>query len=117
MSIESCIETNEATNCLFWQAAEEAVEAEKARKELGLDGGEAGLRQMIMQNKKSRASQAESFFAQLEAKYAEPEPKKSKKTKKGKWRQGILQFLFDNYLQGNDPYVWNLIIESVFLNL
>lgn len=63
------------------KAADEAAEAEKARKELGIGEGEDGLKQMILKNKNSREQQAEGFFAMLEARYAEPEKKKSKKKK------------------------------------
>ena len=65
-----------------WKAKEEAAEAEQAKKELGLDG-ESSLRSMIMKKQAAREKEMDSFFAHLEAKYAEPEKKKPKK--KGKW--------------------------------
>ena len=65
------------------KAKEEAAEAEKAKKELGLDG-DSSLRSMIMKKQEAREKEMDSFFAHLEAKYAEPEKKKTKKTK-GEW--------------------------------
>ena len=60
------------------RAAEaEAAEAEEAAEELGLGGGEEGLRAMILARQGNRASQAESFLDNLAAKYA-PKPKKGK---------------------------------------
>ena len=50
------------------------------REEMGLGKGMSDLKQIIEMKNKSRESQANDFFAQLEAKYAEkPKAKKSKK--------------------------------------
>lgn len=60
------------------KAEKEAAEAEELKKELGMDVDDS-LKDMIMKRNSSREKDADSFFAQLEAKYAKP-----KKTKKGK---------------------------------
>jgi len=61
------------------QANKEAKEAENARKELGLDGSDASLENMILARQKSRGAQAESFLDGLAAKYGAKEGKKKKK--------------------------------------
>ena len=63
------------------QAAKEAVEAAEARKELAMDDTEDSLKALIAKRQSSREQQADSFFARLEAKYAQPQKKKSKKGK------------------------------------
>lgn len=50
-------------------AESEAKEAEQARKELGLDGSEESLANMILARQQSRGQQAESFLDGLAAKY------------------------------------------------
>ncbi|CAG2206745.1 DNAJC9 [Mytilus edulis] len=59
-------------------ADEEADEADEEAKKLGLGEEDEALKSLIHSNQQSRAKQMDSFFADLEAKYAEPE----KKTKK-----------------------------------
>ncbi|CAG2252958.1 DNAJC9 [Mytilus edulis] len=60
------------------KADEEADEADEEAKKLGLGEEDEALKSLIHSNQQSRAKQMDSFFADLEAKYAEPE----KKTKK-----------------------------------
>ncbi|XP_041371848.1 dnaJ homolog subfamily C member 9-like [Gigantopelta aegis] len=65
------------------KAESEADEAEKAATELGLK--DKSLTALIKNRQKTREAAADNFFAQLEAKYAEPKPKKAKTaTKKTK---------------------------------
>nr|KAG5696555.1 hypothetical protein BaRGS_030423 [Batillaria attramentaria] len=64
------------------RAAQEAKEAEEEKKRLKLDSDDA-LTALIHKRNASRAEQADSFFAQLEAKYAQPaRGKKGKGAKK-----------------------------------
>ena len=51
----------------------------QARKEMGLDGSDASLENMILARQKSRGQQAESFLDSLAAKYGAPEKGKKKK--------------------------------------
>ena len=67
------------------QAEGEAAEAEEEAKKLKMDDSEASLMALIQKRNNSRAEQADSFFAQLEAKYAKPQ-----KGKKKKWWQGTV---------------------------
>lgn len=62
------------------KAAQEAAEAEELKSELGI-GTDDSLKSMIMQRHSSRQKESDNFFAQLEAKYAQPKKKKTKKTK------------------------------------
>ena len=64
----------------YFQAEEEAVEAEQMKTELGLGGEDDSLRALIQSRQQARGQQMDSFFANLEAKYAQPK----KKGKKGK---------------------------------
>jgi hypothetical protein len=61
------------------QAAAEATEAEEEAKKLKLDGTEDSLKALIQKRSSSRAEQADNFFANLEAKYGQPQKKKKKK--------------------------------------
>lgn len=61
------------------QADLEAKEAEAARKEMGLDGTDASLENMILARHKSRGQQAESFLDGLAAKYGAGAKQKKKK--------------------------------------
>lgn len=61
------------------QADLEAKEAETARKEMGLDGSDASLENMILARQKNRGQQAESFLDGLAAKYASGAKQKKKK--------------------------------------
>jgi len=61
------------------QADLEAKEAEDARKEMGLDGSDASLENMILARQKSRGQQAESFLDGLAAKYGAKGSQKKKK--------------------------------------
>lgn len=74
----------------YAQAGAEATEAEEMAKEQGLGSGANDLQALIQKRQQSREQQANSFFADLEAKYAQPKKSKSKKGKK--WR--ILVCLF-----------------------
>lgn len=51
------------------------------KKELGLDDGMDSLKAMIAKKHSSREAQMDGFFSHLEAKYAQPQKKKSKKGK------------------------------------
>ena len=67
-------------NVLCWmQAAKEAQEAELEAKKLKLDDSEGSLAALIHKRNSSRAAQADSFFANLEAKYCQPQKGKKKK--------------------------------------
>ncbi|XP_072280226.1 dnaJ homolog subfamily C member 9 [Pyxicephalus adspersus] len=69
------------------RAHEEAQEAEKMKKELGLGDKEDDLKALIQKKQKSREQGLDSFMAQLEAKYCNNSKKGGKKpagTKKGK---------------------------------
>lgn len=61
------------------QAAAEASEAEEEAKKLKLDESEDSLKALIQKRSASRAEQADSFFANLEAKYGQPQKGKKKK--------------------------------------
>jgi len=58
------------------KANKEAQEAEKMAKDLGLDGGEDGLRALIQKRNQDRAAASDNFFSALEAKYADKSTKK-----------------------------------------
>ena len=64
----------------YFQAKDEAAEAEEAKRELGISG-ENSLKALIKAKNKSREEEMDSFFAHLEKKYAEPEKKKTKRKK------------------------------------
>jgi len=64
----------------YFQAKDEAAEAEEAKRELGISG-ENSLKALIKAKNKSREAEMDSFFAHLEKKYAEPEKKKMKRKK------------------------------------
>ena len=61
------------------KAAREAVEAEEAKKELGLGDGANDLEALILAKNKSRASQMDSFLDDLAKKYSKPSKKGKKK--------------------------------------
>ena len=65
------------------KSSREAAEAEQHAKDLGLNGaangGEDALRMMIAKRQEKRAQESDNFLDALAAKYAKPE----KKTKKG----------------------------------
>ncbi|VDI68740.1 Hypothetical predicted protein, partial [Mytilus galloprovincialis] len=65
-------------------ADEEADEADEEAKKLGLGEEDEALKSLIHSNQQSRAKQMNSFFADLEAKYAEPEKKTKSKGKSKK---------------------------------
>ncbi|XP_060068077.1 dnaJ homolog subfamily C member 9-like [Ylistrum balloti] len=60
------------------KAQAEAKEAEEAKKSLGI-GANDSLQALILSKQKGRAAQADDFFANLEAKYAQPKKAKGKK--------------------------------------
>lgn len=60
----------------------EAAEAEEMAREQGLGSGANDLEALIQKRQQSREQQVNSFFADLEAKYAQPKKAKSKKGKK-----------------------------------
>lgn len=64
------------------KAAKEAVEAEVAKKELGLGDGDDALKALILSRGQNRAQQMDSFLDSLADKYSKPSAKKGKKTKK-----------------------------------
>ncbi|CAG2252959.1 DNAJC9 [Mytilus edulis] len=66
------------------KADEEADEADEEAKKLGLGEEDEALKSLIHSNQQSRAKQMDSFFADLEAKYAEPEKKTKVKGKSKK---------------------------------
>ncbi|XP_071153973.1 dnaJ homolog subfamily C member 9-like [Mytilus edulis] len=66
------------------KADEEADEADEEAKKLGLGEEDEALKSLIHSNQQSRAKQMNSFFADLEAKYAEPEKKTKSKGKSKK---------------------------------
>lgn len=61
------------------RAQEEAKEAEKSRKELGLEGVD-NLKAVIQSKQKDRQKEMDSFLAQMEAKYCKPSNRGGKKT-------------------------------------
>ncbi|KAM9061004.1 dnaJ homolog subfamily C member 9 [Sarcophilus harrisii] len=78
-------ESKQKMNARKRRAQEEAKEAEKTRKELGLGEGPGDLKALIQSRRNNREKEMDSFLAQMEAKYCQPS-KKGKKTpsKKGK---------------------------------
>ncbi|XP_068924315.1 dnaJ homolog subfamily C member 9 [Petaurus breviceps papuanus] len=67
------------------RAQEEAKEAEKSRKELGLGDEPDDLKALIQSRQKDREKEMDSFLAQMESKYCNSSKKGKKKTdKKGK---------------------------------
>ncbi|XP_069120383.1 dnaJ homolog subfamily C member 9-like isoform X2 [Argopecten irradians] len=60
------------------RAQAEEKEAEEAKKSLGI-GANDSLQALILSKQKGRAAQADDFFANLEAKYAQPKKAKGKK--------------------------------------
>ena len=60
----------------------EAAEAEEAAEEMGLGGGEEGLRAGILARQNNRAQQADSFLENLAAKYASKPKKETTKRKR-----------------------------------
>ncbi|XP_070536850.1 dnaJ homolog subfamily C member 9-like [Ptychodera flava] len=64
------------------QADKEAMEAEEMQKELGIGdvGDQDALTALIKKKQQSRQAEADSFFASLEAKYAQPSKAKKSKT-------------------------------------
>ncbi|XP_055969491.1 dnaJ homolog subfamily C member 9 [Sorex fumeus] len=79
-------ESKQKMNARKRRAQEEAEEAEKTRKELGLEEGVDSLRAVIQSRQKDRQKEMDSFLAQMEAKYCKPSNRGGKKTaaKKGK---------------------------------
>ncbi|KAK7092638.1 hypothetical protein V1264_008354 [Littorina saxatilis] len=61
------------------RAAAEAEEASEEAKRLKLDDTDASLTALIQKRNKSRAARDDSFFANLRAKYAQPQKGKKKK--------------------------------------
>ncbi|XP_074088926.1 dnaJ homolog subfamily C member 9 [Macrotis lagotis] len=78
-------ESKQKMNARKRRAQEEAKEAEKTRKELGLGGEPGDLKALIQSRQKDRVKEMESFLAQMEAKYCNSSKKGKKPTdKKGK---------------------------------
>ncbi|KAL8608037.1 hypothetical protein ACOMHN_023853 [Nucella lapillus] len=61
------------------RATQEAKEAEEEAKKQKMDESDASLSAMILKRHQSRSAQADSFFANLEAKYCQPQKGKKKK--------------------------------------
>ncbi|XP_074152958.1 dnaJ homolog subfamily C member 9 [Sminthopsis crassicaudata] len=78
-------ESKQKMNARKRRAQEEAKEAEKTRKELGLGEGPGDLKALIQSRRNNREKEMDSFLTQMEAKYCSSS-KKGKKTpsKKGK---------------------------------
>ncbi|XP_051838125.1 dnaJ homolog subfamily C member 9 [Antechinus flavipes] len=78
-------ESKQKMNARKRRAQEEAREAEKTRKELGLGEGPGDLKALIQGRRNNREKEMDDFLAQVEAKYRNSS-KKGKKTpsKKGK---------------------------------
>lgn len=78
-------ESKQKINARKRRAQEEAREAEKTRKELGLGEGSGDLKALIQSRQKDREKEMDSFLAQMEAKYCNSSKKGKKPTdKKGK---------------------------------
>lgn len=72
-------ESKQKMNARKRRAQEEAKEAEKSRKELGLDG-EDNLKALIQSRQKDRQKEMDNFLAQMEAKYCKSSKQGGKKT-------------------------------------
>ncbi|XP_048194971.1 dnaJ homolog subfamily C member 9 isoform X1 [Perognathus longimembris pacificus] len=65
-------ESKQKMNARKRRAEEEAKEAEKSRKELGLEEGVDNLKAVIQSRQKDRQKEMDNFLAQMEAKYCKP---------------------------------------------
>ena len=68
----------------MFQAGREATEAEEHAKWLGLNMGEGSLQTLIQSKQQSRKQQMDSFFTDIEAKYAELDEAEQKRKSKSK---------------------------------
>ncbi|XP_064125784.1 dnaJ homolog subfamily C member 9 isoform X1 [Loxodonta africana] len=73
-------ESKQKMNARKRRAQEEAKEAERSRKELGLSEGVDNLKVAIQSRQKDRQKEMDNFLAQMEAKYCKPSKGGGKKT-------------------------------------
>ncbi|XP_040832024.1 dnaJ homolog subfamily C member 9 [Ochotona curzoniae] len=77
-------ESKQKMNARKRRAQEEAKEAEKSRKELGLEEGMCNLKALIQSRQKDRQKEMDNFLAQMEAKYCKSKGGKKTALKKDK---------------------------------